>query len=174
MTEGEIDLGVWFRYIVLGAILIFLAASGIKIGGASWEQWNVGNEKHQQALRTLKRCASGNLDDTSHFQDACTTAKRDRAKDPFIYAIEHTWKELWPCKSAMCLEVLVHITRSMWTIVVAALGLTFVVLYFTGCSGVRPATPQAMYFTGCSPTAHHGYSKAVTVDIGTMAQHKQD
>lgn len=170
--EEEIDLGVWFRRLVLGAAIIFLFACSIKIGAAFWVEWNVGNVKHKKAGITLKRCAGGTLEDTSHFQDACKTAQRDRAKDPLIYAIEHTWKELWPCKTAMCLEVVIHATRSMWTILAAALILTLVALYFTGCSGIR-STQQPMVWS-CPPQHQipypHGYSKSVTVDIGTNKQ----
>ncbi len=177
--RGEIDLGVWFRRLVLVAMLLFLGACGIKICAEFWVEYKVGQDIHKDAGVTLKKCAGGSLDDTPYFQIACKNAQRDRAKDPVIYAIEHTWKELWPCKSVMCLEVLVHATRSIWTIVAAALVLTLAFLYFTGCSGIR-ATPQPMMWA-CSPHQQQqqqqqhfsysgggggGYSKSVTVDVG--------
>ena len=146
MMTREIDLALWCRRIVLAVWLLLAAAVGMAVVAKFWEGWSLGAGAHQEASRTLDRCARGGDDyDTKHFQRGCDEASRDLAKDPLVYAIEHAWDKLWPCQTAFCVEAVAHLTRSIWTILAVSVLLSLAAVYFMGCSGRGSSGPQIMW-----------------------------
>lgn len=163
--DNNIDLGAWCRRIVLVALLVSVGAVGLKIGAVFWQGWSLGQEHYREASLTVDKCAKKGAYDTRHFRDSCEKATEELAKDPLVFAIEHTWDRLWPCETPMCGAALAHLTRSLWTVIAASAFLSFAVLYFTGCS--RPAAP-AIVWTPPPPTAYgqcHPAPNACIVDV---------
>lgn len=177
--DSVIDLGVWFRRLVLAAVITFVCACSVKVGATFWEGWKLGTVQHAEAGRTLDQCATGRLT-TSHFLDGCSRAQRERAKDPLIYAIEYTWRQTWPCESAFCVEGLARLTHSIWTILAVALFMACITVYFTGCAPMRQQNPVMWAWPPTatpymsSPQSGPTKSSQYVVDVEKLLQSKAD
>ncbi len=153
--HGEIDLGLWCRRIILVVWLLIAVGFGVLVVAKFWEGWSLGASAHREASRTLDRCAKGDVD-TKHFRRSCEEATQDCAKDPLIYAIEHTWDKLWPCRTALCVDAMARLTRSIWTILAVSVLFSVGVVYLMGCSGtprnqIMWTNPPLSYPKHCHP-----------------------
>lgn len=172
---NEIDLGVWCRRIALVAILLATGFVGLKIGATFWRGWSLGGRHWEEASRTVTKCATEGTYDTKHFRRSCEEAATDLAKDPLIFAIEHTWERLWPCETALCSGAVVYLTRSVWTILAVSTLLSLAVLYFTGCSGPSRAPQQLVWSppTHCYPPTTTTNPNSCIVDVHQFKKHPE-